>query len=70
MEIKYYTSYIYDFVCGQVTQDGYTYALVRPLINQSLLHLHPDHMMDLPAYLPQAPASVYSSLDQNAPLCL
>ena len=30
---------------------------VHPLPNQCLLHLHPTHMTDLPAYLSQAPAS-------------
>ena len=30
---------------------------VRPQLDQCLLHLHPTHMTDLPARLPQAPAS-------------
>ena len=29
---------------------------VHPLLHQSLLHLHPMHVTDLPTYLPQAPA--------------
>ena len=33
---------------------------VQPLPDQCLIHLHLSHQIDLPTYLPQAPASDWS----------
>lgn len=43
-----------DAGSGQDSQDGCPLVSACPPLDQHLLHLHPTHLTDLPAHLPQA----------------